>query len=327
MDGGTLTTLASRQVSDTVDLRRAAGNSLPGEHWLYQLQNAALRKIKRTEFDLLTLDYSRDGSETQRYPRNQLKVLQRNGKTTLAYLSIGEAEENRYYFQSHWVSNDPLTGLSQPNENAPDWLGQTNPDWFGNYKVQYWQPDWQTIVFSYLDKIIDSGFDGVYLDIVDGFEYWSDPTNGENLALSETDAAERMINFVEAIAHYAREIRNQDTFFVVPQNGEDILRFDQDGSYLNTISGIAVEDLFFDEQNLQRRSQIRYRLKWLKQAQRHDKTILVSDYVDDGSGYEGRNLALIERFRSAAIARGFLPYVAHQDRELDRLNLIPDIQP
>jgi cysteinyl-tRNA synthetase len=320
---------SSRHVSDRYcsHLKRATGTPLPGDRWLYQLQNVSLRKISATEFDLLTLDYSRDGSDAQRYKRRQLKFLQRNGKTILAYLSIGEAEDSRYYFQPDWVGNDPLTGLSQPSDGAPSWLGQTNPDWLGNYKVQYWNPDWQGIVFGYLDKIIDSGFDGVYLDIIDGFEYWSDSTNGENLTLSEADAAKRMIGFVETIAHHAREIRNQDTFFVIPQNGEDILRFDQDGSYLNTISGIAVEDLFFDGLKLQRRSLIRYRLKWLKQVLHKEKTVLVTDYVDDGSGYEGSNLTRIERFRSAAIARGFLPYAARQDRELDRLNIIPHIQP
>ena len=33
---------------------------------------------------------------------------------------------------------------------------------------------WKQIVFEFLDNVMEQGFSGVYLDIVDGFEYWSD---------------------------------------------------------------------------------------------------------------------------------------------------------
>ena len=39
-----------------------------------------------------------------------------------------------------------------------------------------WNKDWQNIIYgnenSYLNKIIDANFDGVYLDIIDAFEYY-----------------------------------------------------------------------------------------------------------------------------------------------------------
>jgi len=43
-----------------------------------------------------------------------------------------------------------------------------NPDWPGNYK--YWNPDWQTVIYGNLGKILAAGFDGVYLDLIDAFE-------------------------------------------------------------------------------------------------------------------------------------------------------------
>ncbi len=49
-----------------------------------------------------------------------------------------------------------------------------NPNWPGNYKVRYWDPEWQAIIFEYEDKILNAGFDGVYLNIIDAFEYWED---------------------------------------------------------------------------------------------------------------------------------------------------------
>ncbi|MEI6083683.1 MAG: endo alpha-1,4 polygalactosaminidase [Verrucomicrobiota bacterium] len=47
-----------------------------------------------------------------------------------------------------------------------------DPNWKGNYYVRYWQPEWQALIFAYLDKIIAQGFDGVYLHLVDSYEIY-----------------------------------------------------------------------------------------------------------------------------------------------------------
>lgn len=85
-------------------------------------------------------------------------------RLVISYMSIGEAEDNRYYWQSSW------------NTSPPGWLDEENANFAGNYKVQYWDADWQSIIYgndsSYLKIILDAGFDGVYLDIIDGFEFF-----------------------------------------------------------------------------------------------------------------------------------------------------------
>lgn len=82
----------------------------------------------------------------------------------ICYMSIGEAEDYRYYWDENW------------KKQKPSWLDEENGNWPGNYKVRYWDPNWQKIIMgskeSYLDKILASDFDGVYLDIIDGFEYF-----------------------------------------------------------------------------------------------------------------------------------------------------------
>jgi len=95
----------------------------------------------------------------------QLKKKANGGKRlVICYMSIGEAEDYRYYWNADWVNN------------PPEWLDGENPDWPGNYKVKYWHTDWQNIIYgnnsSYLKKILDAGFDGVYLDIIEAFEYY-----------------------------------------------------------------------------------------------------------------------------------------------------------
>ena len=85
-------------------------------------------------------------------------------RLVIAYMSIGEAESYRSYWNTGWKLI------------PPPWLEKENPDWPGNYKVRYWDLAWQAIIFgsdaSYLKKILDAGFDGTYLDIIDAFEYF-----------------------------------------------------------------------------------------------------------------------------------------------------------
>ncbi|MCK4783235.1 MAG: endo alpha-1,4 polygalactosaminidase [Desulfobacteraceae bacterium] len=82
------------------------------------------------------------------------------------YMSIGEAEDYRYYWQTGW------------KEGNPAFLDKEDPNWKGNFYVRYWDTDWQKIIYgndnSYLKKILDAGFDAVYLDLIDAFEYFEE---------------------------------------------------------------------------------------------------------------------------------------------------------
>ena len=76
------------------------------------------------------------------------------------YLSIGEAEDYRYYWRPEWKIK------------PPPWLDKENPNWPGNYKVKYWYSEWQDIILDYTRRIVEAGFDGAYLDIIDAFAYY-----------------------------------------------------------------------------------------------------------------------------------------------------------
>ena len=58
----------------------------------------------------------------------------------------------------------------------PDFIEKENPDWRGNFKVRYWDPERQKVIFgetdSYTDMLLSSGFDGAYLAIIEAFEYF-----------------------------------------------------------------------------------------------------------------------------------------------------------
>jgi cysteinyl-tRNA synthetase, unknown class len=121
--------------------------------------------IGATDYDLIIIDFF---FEDEEFTANQIKSLKKkfNGaqRLLISYMSIGEAEDYRFYWDSDW------------DDEQPDWIEAENTRWPGNYKVKYWNPNWQSIIFgsneAYLDKIIAAGFDGVYLDIIDAFDYF-----------------------------------------------------------------------------------------------------------------------------------------------------------
>ncbi len=125
-----------------------------------------LNDIKNTNYDIVLIDlFFNDGTALTKEEINNLKVKKNGGtRLVICYMSIGEAENYRYYWDSSWTTN------------PPSWLCEENPNWAGNYKVKYWEKDWQNIILNtdtgYLTKIINAGFDGVYLDIIDAFEYF-----------------------------------------------------------------------------------------------------------------------------------------------------------
>ena len=129
-------------------------------------KSAFIETIDTTNYDLFIIDlFVGENISLSKEDLAKLKTKPNGApRLVVSYMSIGEAEDYRYYWQSDWKLGYPL------------WLREKNPDWEGNFKVEYWQKDWQDIIFgnstSYLQKIINAGFDGAYLDIIEAFEYF-----------------------------------------------------------------------------------------------------------------------------------------------------------
>lgn len=286
------------------------------KNWAMQLQNANPKVIALSGFELAVIDYSRNGSEQGKYSTDEIRKMKDSGVIPIAYLSIGEAENYRFYWKDEWYNN------------PPEWLGNENPEWKGNYAVKYWDENWKVLLYHYLDKVIEQGFSGVYLDKVDEFEYWADSSNGEDEYLPESESAKRMIDLIIDIANYARnKVRN---FYIIPQNGEGILKYDN-GTLIDIISGWAAEDLFYngiEPWSKETKMWIeKNRLPYLDMVLSRGKPVFSIDYVDDGSGYIGDNKNRIDDYRGKVLTKGYLPYVAISDRALDELNIIENVQP
>lgn len=263
--------------------------------WTYQLQNLDIDAIGDSLFDLAVVDYSADGSDDEAFSSEDVATMKGSGnseKLIIAYMSIGEAEDYRYYFDADAT-----------------YVDEENPDWPGNYKVRYWEEEWQEVIESYVDRLIEAGFDGTYLDIIDAYEYYG--PDGES-GITRASAADDMADFVIRIAAYARE---QDAnFLVFPQNGAGIVNDSSSAAaYLDAVDGIGVEDTFYygDEDvdnELDPQDAVIDSLESFRGA---GKTVLAVDYLTDENK--------VGDFYDRAIAEGYVPYATV--RELDTLTV------
>jgi cysteinyl-tRNA synthetase len=131
-------------------------------------KTAYLDALRATNHDVLIVDLFYDGNDSLTHQEvASLKVKAHGGtRLVVSYMSIGEAESYRYYWHSSW------------EPGSPSFMDEENPDWAGNYKVRYWDAKWQAIIYgnegSYLKRILNAGFDGAYLDLIDAFEYFEE---------------------------------------------------------------------------------------------------------------------------------------------------------
>jgi cysteinyl-tRNA synthetase len=265
--------------------------------WGYQLQNIDIQEIRASKFDLLVIDYSSNGEVSGEFTRNDVTSLKGGSggsKLIIAYLSIGEAEDYRYYWQSGW------------KPGSPEWLDKENPNWEGNYKVKYWAEKWQSIIFgspnSYFDKIMGAGFDGVYLDIIDAYQYYEEK--------GYSNAREDMINFVIAIADYAHRTKGVKDFGIFAQNAEELV---ENMDYLNVLTGIGREEVYFEATNI--RTSIHHRAAietYLDLVVAENKLVLTVDYCNKQE--------YIDEAYTLAKEKGYVPYCTTVELDVLTIN-------
>ena len=156
--------------------------------------------------------------------------------------------------------------------------------------------EWEQIVFNYLDKIITAGLDGIYMDIIDAYEFYQGVIPNNDW---------KMIDFVGNISSYVNYEASVN-FSVFVQNADELLL---NSTYLEHIDGIGREDLFYFDNIPTNDSWRNQGIFNLNKAIDTNKIVLITDYPQSSS--------LKYDFYSNCITNGFLGYAA--DRELDSL--------
>ena len=272
----------------------------PVKSWTVQLRYVDLAAVKAAAVDLIVIDHAghpKQVAEVSYTPADILPLkTQPNGKRriVLSYLSMGEAERYRYYWKPEWDDND----------TRPQWIGQENAQWPGNYLVNYTDPEWQSLIFgtpeSYLDRIVAAGFDGVYLDRADAFE------DGDGATPAKADA---MTGYIKRLADHARRINPR--FLIVMQNAEALLR---DASIRAKLDGAAKEDLLFGvdhSETANPKDMVRESLNYMRLGKRSGLKIFLLEYVKSRDS--------IKTLRTLARRENFLLHLS--ERQLDHLTL------
>jgi len=166
-------------------------------------RKAYIEELAASEWDAFYIDAHFDGGSLTREEVEILKWKPRGGRRlVIAYLSIGTTELYRWFADPVMVNPDPRSFLHGAVENGRFIPARERfwdvgiPNWmlWSAYSGQYadeatpiwWHPEWRDIIVrggspyknpgydhslfpegrSSIDKIVDMGFDGVYLDNV-----------------------------------------------------------------------------------------------------------------------------------------------------------------
>jgi cysteinyl-tRNA synthetase len=250
--------------------------------FIYQLQDVKHKTLSNTSFDIGVIDI-----DDANFSPSEVLELKNQNKSIVSYLSIGEAENYRDY----WIEGNF-------DNNPPSFIDERNPDFPDNYKVEFWDPEWQQIVFNRLDEIITAGYDGVYLDIIDAYFYYEEK--------GRTSARKEMEDFVIEIARRGRE--RKPGFLIIPQNSPELVN---DSEYLNVIDGLGKEDTFFFDNRKVKKRTVNRDLRFLKKITDEGKFVLAIDYPTKKS----KQCKFIELARK----NHFAPFVSN--RNLDKIEL------
>lgn len=128
----------------------------------YRTKKQYLDAVAATNYDLVAIDLYYENVKLTAKEVAPLKIKANGGKRlVLSYMNIGAAENWRYYWKKGWKINNPL------------WIKKKYQGYDDEFYVQYWHPEWQKIITgnknSYIKKILDAGFDGVFLDNIEAY--------------------------------------------------------------------------------------------------------------------------------------------------------------
>jgi cysteinyl-tRNA synthetase len=177
----------------------------------------------------------------------------------LAYIDIGQAEEWRWYWDGHPTYEDlgecKPSFISQIQTWAP-WVIACDPDgWAGNYPVAYWDPAWKNIVIygttlgahlglyfnSFLDEVIQDGFDGIYLDWVEAWEMDEVKQRAQN---EGKDPGLEMLKFIQEMRTYGKQYN--PNFLVIQQNSSELINEVGASSLWTAVDAIAQEGIWWE---------------------------------------------------------------------------------
>ncbi|KYG78804.1 endo alpha-1,4 polygalactosaminidase [Roseivirga echinicomitans] len=102
--------------------------------------------------------------ESEHYTAFDVKLIKENNENVIGYISVGEVSDGRFYY----------------DELKESTLGK-NKIW-ESYYLNLEDKTTLDVLISFVDKMVEKGFDGLFLDTVDTFAKWGPyPNMGDDL--------------------------------------------------------------------------------------------------------------------------------------------------
>jgi cysteinyl-tRNA synthetase len=130
----------------------------------YSSKQEMIDAIAATDFDLILIDLFFEDNAFTSDQIDQMRTKPNGAaRLVIAYMNIGSAEKFRYYWKSNWGLHHPL------------WIRRKYEGYDDEFWVKFWKKSWEEIIYgnddSYTKRILNAGFDGVYLDNVEAYYF------------------------------------------------------------------------------------------------------------------------------------------------------------
>lgn len=185
--------------------------------------------------------------------------MKSNGKIIIAEISLGVAENYRWYWNKEWTTS------------KPDFLGEElDKNQFFVKKLS--APEWWKVTTAILDKTIDAGFDGILLD---GMDAWIE-MGGSKASRDET------IDYVINLSKYAKN--KNPNFLIFTKNAEQMGGVPQFADAVDAIVKEALVYSFAGPKNSN--EQVVKSIRDLKALQ---KPVFVIEYVSGAAWIDAKS--------------------------------------
>jgi hypothetical protein len=124
----------------------------------------------------------------------------------------------------------------------PSWFGNQNPGNPNFYSVQYWNPAWETALFAAIDQMAANGYDGVWLDMLDGDIEWSAGNIFGNPVYP--DAVSAMATLMTDIRNHINTTYPGKAFYIIGANPYEVAGPNPDS--LKSLDVIFIENAYYN---------------------------------------------------------------------------------
>jgi cysteinyl-tRNA synthetase, unknown class len=214
---------------------------------------ASLEQIEHANIDLGII--SRLAAHGRPYTKTEVVRAKRN-KWLLAYVNVGEAQKHEWYFEEAFRNGPPAWALER-NRRHPV-----------NFRVLLDAPEWNIITLETINRVIEAGFDGVELDVLD--VYWNKVYPGGSSRENQAKA----VRLACKIAKFARA--RVPSFKIVVNNASDLAgKFPE---YKTCVDATIGESVWWFNTNTPRdKKYTQFQLKFLAQNLKAGLKVLVMD--------------------------------------------------